>query len=46
MVQFDLYVGKLLYKSTTCKDDAFRTFRKWKLNGADVTLLSSPAINQ
>jgi hypothetical protein len=36
MIQFDLYVGKILYKSTNCVDDAFRTFKKWRRNGADV----------
>ena len=38
MVQFDLYVGKLLYKTTNSKQDADYTFKKWKRNGADVTM--------
>ena len=38
MIQFNLYIGKLLYKTTLNSDDAFRTFRKWKKNGADVRM--------
>ena len=38
MMQFDLYIGKLLYLSTTCVEEAFRTFKRWKDNGADVSI--------
>jgi len=38
MIQFDLYVGKLLYMSTTCIDEAFATFKRWTSNGADVKM--------
>lgn len=38
MNQFNLYVGKLLYKTTNCRQDAEYTFKKWKRNGANVTM--------
>jgi|8_EtaG_2_1085327.scaffolds.fasta_scaffold75022_2 hypothetical protein len=38
MIQFNLYIGKLLYKTTYNSSDAFGTFRKWKANGADVRM--------
>lgn len=38
MIQFNLYIGKLLYKTTFNSEDAFRTFKKWKHNGADVRM--------
>ena len=38
MIQFNLYIGKLLYKTTYNSEDAFRTFRKWSKNGANVRM--------
>tara|TARA_A100001015_G_scaffold310031_2_gene410603 strand:+ start:416 stop:562 length:147 start_codon:yes stop_codon:yes gene_type:complete len=38
MIQFNLYVGKILYKTTFSVDDAFRTFEKWRRNGANVRM--------
>ena len=38
MIKFNLYIGKLLYKTTYNSEDAFSTFRKWQRNGADVRM--------
>jgi hypothetical protein len=36
MTRFDLYVGKILYLSTYCADEAFKAYRKWATAGAEV----------
>ena len=38
MLQFNLYVGKLLYKTTLNPDEAFSTFKKWSRAGSNVTM--------
>lgn len=38
MIKFNLYVGKVLYKTTYNSNDAFSTFRKWQSNGLNVRM--------
>ena len=37
-MRFDIYVGRILYKSTLSVDEAFETFKLWTTTGLDVRM--------
>ena len=41
-MRFDIYVGRILYKSTLSVDEAFETFKLWTTTGLDVRMKFVP----